>query len=498
MSNATVIEVQLLAGRYHAHLWGESQFAMAGPEWPPSPWRLLRAIASAWFSAGLPLSSEGDRDALLEMLGRAKPPEMWLPKTSFHQLRYYQPVRMGGSDRVLHHDFYAVPEGGKFWFHFDVSLTDQQQDLLGQLLGRLRYLGRSESRGRLRLVNLPEPPPGAERVAPRTLGMSLANVTHRPVLCPAPDFRPSDLWEVRNAAPGAGTASHPVHLVDALLDRRMPLPNGAHWVEYAVPEAILVHEIQPPASPAAPKPDVQVAEIHFRLNRRIPIPLQSLVAVARAFRDAAAARHRKLTGSDSPMLTGREANGTMARGHRHAFYLPRLADTALTIDRLVVRIPTSCLTAAEMDALLGVGRINIGSDPYPINVIPEQTTPEWARPGTAACWRSITPFVPPLRHRPGRDGTVMEEQAAMSAERVCGVRPVRVQKRHGPGGVGAVSAILAHQYLGAQRDGRNTNWTFTRRLGFWLELTFDQPIDLAAPLGADAHFGAGQFRPCST
>lgn len=54
MSNATVIEVKLLAGRYHAHIWGESQFGMAGPEWPPSPWRLHRALAHAWFSAECP------------------------------------------------------------------------------------------------------------------------------------------------------------------------------------------------------------------------------------------------------------------------------------------------------------------------------------------------------------------------------------------------------------------------------------------------------------
>jgi CRISPR-associated protein Csb2 len=149
-----------------------------------------------------------------------------------------------------------------------------------------------------------------------------------------------------------------------------------------------------------------------------------------------------------------------------------------------------------MDALLGVERIYIGSDRYPINVIPERTVAKWTGSVSAMGWRSVTPFLPPLRHRARRDRTVTEEQAAISAERVCGLRPVLVQKRHGPGGLGEVSPLLAHQYLGEQGDGSKRSWTFTRRLGFWLEFTFDQPVYLAAPLGADAHFGAGQFRPC--
>lgn len=437
-----------------------------------------------------PPSSEGDRDALLEMLGRAGPPEIWLPKTSFHEVRYYQPVvRMGGSDRVLHHDFYAVPEGGCFWFQFNVSLTVGQRALLEALLGHLRYLGRSESRARLRVVDCAEPPAGLERVAPRSPGPLVTNIVYRRVLCAAPDFRASDLWAVRD---GGGKTSqragHPPHLVDVLLDKKMPLPSGARWVEYAVPGAILVHEIRPHAQPPAPKPDVEVAELYFRLNRRVPIPLQSLVAVARAFRDAAVARHR----GHSRTLTGREADGSVARGHEHAYYLPRLSEARLAVEGLVVRIPTGRLAGAELDALLGVDHIRIDGSPYPITVVPEQTVTKSGDSVTATRWRSVTPFLPPLRHRARRERTIMEEQIAVCAERLCGVRPVLVQRSYGPGGLGEVSPLLAHQYFGGERRG------LKRRLGFWLELTFDEPVALAAPLGADAHFGAGQFEPVET
>jgi len=34
-------------GRYYAHPWGINPTRLREPEWPPSPWRLLRALVSA-------------------------------------------------------------------------------------------------------------------------------------------------------------------------------------------------------------------------------------------------------------------------------------------------------------------------------------------------------------------------------------------------------------------------------------------------------------------
>jgi CRISPR-associated protein Csb2 len=85
----TVIRVSLLSGSYRAHPWGEAQHAMAGPEWPPSAWRLLRAIAACWFDAAEAPCPAKDRDALLNTLGRAPPPTLWLPRVSFSEVPFY-------------------------------------------------------------------------------------------------------------------------------------------------------------------------------------------------------------------------------------------------------------------------------------------------------------------------------------------------------------------------------------------------------------------------
>lgn len=490
MTDATVIEVELLAGRYHAHLWGEAQFGMAGPEWPPSPWRLLRALASSWFCARPLLSSDEARDRMLEALGRSGAPAIWLPRAAVHEVRYYQPVRLGASDRVLHHDHFAVPEGGRFWFRFETRLEPDQRALLAELLGRLRYLGRSESRARLRLEERDSPPPGVFWVMPSGAIQPASPTEYRRVLCTAPDFRASDLWSVRSDGETAENG-HPTHLVDVLLGKRMPLPSGARWVEYAVPDKALVHEIRPRAPAKRADHDVEVAEIRYRLNRRTPIPLRYVVAISRAFRDAAVEAHqRSARGLPSPMLSGREADGAVARGHQHVYYLPRLRPGAVTLGELVVRVPAGRLTRLELDALLGVGRIRAGGPGYPITVVPEAVVPTAGPTAGARRWRSVTPFLPPLRHRRGRDETCVEQQVVACVEAACGRRPVRIESFSGPGGLGRVSPMLAHEYgTGGRR------WTLTRRLGYWLDLTFDDAVILDRSLGGDAHFGAGQFAP---
>lgn len=490
MTDATVIEVELRSGRYHAHVWGEAQFGMAGPEWPPSPWRLLRALASSWFSARPHASSAQVRDRLLETLGRSGPPEIWLPRTSVHELRYYQPVRLGASDRVFHHDHFAVPEGGRFWFRFATSLPTAQRALLAKLLERLRYFGRSESRASLRLVNHDRPPDGVFSIVARGDSVQHTSVTgYRRVLCTTPDFRACDLWSL-GGDDGSSKDGHPRHLVDELVERKKPLPCGARWVEYALPAAALVHEIRPRVSGSPTAPDVDVTEIRYRLNRRIAIPLRGLVAIARAFRDAAVDLHRARGGRISTVLSGRDVAGAMVRGHQHAYYLPRLRPGAVTIEELVVRVPGGRLTRLELDALLGVGPIRGGGPGYPITVVPEAVVAEAAPATPARRWRSATPFLPPRRHRRGRGETFVEEQVIQCVETLCGRQPTSVQIIPGPGGLGSVSSLLAHEYSVERR------WTLTRRLGFWLELSFDQPVVIDRGLGADAHFGAGQFESC--
>lgn len=496
-----VVEVELLAGRYHAHVWGDSQFAMSGPEWPPSPWRLLRAVASAWFETRPAPSTEEKRDALIEKLGCCPAPEMWLPTTAFREVRYYQPLE---HKRALHHDLFAVPSGGRFYFVFDVALSDEERGLLDQLLRRLQYLGRAESRTRLRLTDdLTSSPPGLFRVVQRdragTGGWSPCRV-----LCASKDrkFRASDLWTSRTTATGkkakkieaaVDSPGAPVHLVDALLSDRKPLPDGALWVEYAQPNGSILHEIPIVRASRIPTPtSVDVAALVFR--RRVPIPLRDTVAVARAYRDAAVRLFNAAAGgAHSPMLTGRGQDGSVERAHRHLYYLPQPVAGSLEISTLVVRVPSgTSLSQEEFDALMAVERVSIQrNDRYPITVVPEHI--DGGGLVASRQWRSLTPFLPPLRHRLGRTDTLPEQQIAAFISELCVLTALRVTAVPGPGGAGTRTPVRAHEYGAAQGSRSSRTWRFTNRLGHWFAVEFDSPVVVGLALGADAHFGLGQF-----
>lgn len=493
-----VVRIELIAGRYHAHPWGEAQHAMAGPEWPPSPWRLLRALASAWFEARPAPCSAEERDKLFEALGRAAPPTICLPPASFEEVPYYQPVTKDGkvNTRVLHFDHFAVPGGTNgretasvFYFCFDANLDERQRSLLRNLVSRVRYVGRAESRAALSIEDeMVAPPPGLELVhLAETSFVESANESpvRRRVLVTTNDFQAGDLWQVRDG--DASTA--PVHLVESLIKRGRALPDGTEWRDYAVPQRLLLPSLPIAKKSRRPRAERYV-EIRFRLFRRIPLPLAEAVRIARAFRGRAVRLHENANNHPSMRLTGREAGGSVAKGHRHAFFLPIPDQRTGNLQQLTVRL-LACgesFDPDEIDALLSVTRV-FRRDRYPVLVVAERLTSTCATQDGSRLWRSVTPFLAPLRHPAARDRTEVEEQLATCMTELCGVRPV-VRRCAGPAGLGKITPVYSHFY-GARGSGPR----LIRRAAGWFELEFHEPVVLPRPVGTDAHFGLGQFRP---
>jgi CRISPR-associated protein Csb2 len=74
------VTLQLIfpAGRYHATPWGR-HVNEGVPEWPPSPWRLLRALIATWRRKCPDLSETVVRRLLEHLL---PPPMFYLPPAS--------------------------------------------------------------------------------------------------------------------------------------------------------------------------------------------------------------------------------------------------------------------------------------------------------------------------------------------------------------------------------------------------------------------------------
>lgn len=59
-----------------------------------------------------------------------------------------------------------------------------------------------------------------------------------------------------------------------------------------------------------------------------------------------------------------------------------------------------------------------------------------------------------------------------------------------------VVPVLSHLYDRPDSSAREPpRYRITRRAGFAFELEFSEPVQIPTAIGADAHFGLGQFEP---
>ena len=139
--------------RYYAHPWGINPGRLREAEWPPSPWRLLRSLTSAWFRANPGQEPNAECRRLIEALAR-ECPDIGISRVSFSQTVHWQPNY--GATRVnqkrdasykktrLENHFVAV-HGPVLFRWRRLELAKVQLGLLSTLLKEITYFGRAES-----------------------------------------------------------------------------------------------------------------------------------------------------------------------------------------------------------------------------------------------------------------------------------------------------------------------------------------------------------------
>ncbi len=338
------VAVRFLAGRYHATPWGR-HVNEGVPEWPPSSWRLLRALISSWKRTRPDLSVEQVSRVVRALTA---PPSVWLPRASVGHSRHYMPLFRnwfrGANDTTLVFDtFVAVPREEEVRLIWpEAGLDPDDKEVLAALLEGVTYLGRAESWCQARLdLRPPEP-----NCLPFEPGEAIPSDTE-PVrtLVPRPD-KPDVVLE-----------SLLVETAELRSRQRRLDPSGSRWVFYARPRRAL--DAVPSALHRAVDPHVMVAA-RFALDRRPLPPIQeTLVLGERARRVAMGCYGRMFEGEVSPVLAGRDANGPL-KGHRHAFYLATDEDGDGRLDHLTVYAPAG-LGSRERAALGSIQEIPWGA-----------------------------------------------------------------------------------------------------------------------------------------
>ena len=390
--------------RYHATPWGH-HVNEGLVEWPPSPWRLLRALLSVgytrlhWNAAmAEPWRSsppETARNLILKLAGVL--PRYALPRATGAHSRHYMPMTDLKGDRErtgLVFDTWAQVEEGDLAVCWDVALAPDEVALLGEMAAHLNYLGRSESWVSARLAldaeahalvfncqhcgAQPMPGPGWEQLsllaseAPATYGpwrdarVHAALAELPPIPLPADkkkptakDRKPADervLQRRRAAEP------YPPDLIACLQTDTSWLreygwsqPPGSRRVLYwrradALHAATL-------ATPGAATAEDKVPFVLLSLssasgnNHALPVLARSLPQGEMLHRQMVAARLGMTPVGHSPVLTGCDEDGNPLRGlHGHAHVLSLDLDGDGHIDHLLVWAPDG-LDALDQRAL---------------------------------------------------------------------------------------------------------------------------------------------------
>lgn len=192
-------------------------------------------------------------------------------------------------------------------------------------------------------------------------------------------------------------------------------------------------------------------------------------------------------------LTGKDANGEPTAGNRHLALLP-FDDGA---NQRIVAFKRGGFEELERIALLGASRrlVRWGpADDECFSCVPLPGVGDDIAPllGPSRIWQSHTPFVPPPhRHRfrktgKPRPGESPERQIVLLCEKMGFPPPATVALSPD------TCAVLLHRTW-EQRQLPYEERGAARWPGFWVRLTFGEPVTGPLFLGHSCHFGLGLF-----
>lgn len=508
-----VIEFVFDAGTYHATPWGR-HVNEGEVEWPPSPWRVLRALLSGWYQ--LPSTgeeSESLMQSIIHTLAQSLP-MYWLPDVTQSHTRHYMPKSSIGSSTLVFDGFLKIERTAPLVIGWsEVSLAKEETELLQRVLTQVTYLGRAESWATARILT--EPHNKWNCTVDATDNSSGRTVR---VLAALPDelfnawksgFEERESLEPKSKRKNSVTLPETIWEslgTDTLkLEReRWSQPPGSRWVTYRVPEkrSFLRKSTMRPTSAR------NITTARLILSQHKPMPrIQNALLIGELLRSALI----KIVGREQldSALTGHTETG-IAKGHHHGFFLPEDADNDGYIDHLIVHasqgLPDSVLDALYSLKVLYVGRDDISAP----KLGDEHQSRGWRvalegyglladlasshHSDLLACsteWVSATPYLHPWHKKKG--GRFGPEEQIRKELLQRGLTATSITRQ--PSVTVAGKPITSLGFKKFRR--KNVSVQPDRQGDFW-RITFAEPVSGPLALGFGCHFGLGIFRNDST
>lgn len=505
--------------RVHATPWN-SHVNEGLVEWPPSPWRICRALIATgfakfgWSEGVVPREAVGLIDALAEAT-----PSYRLPSAVTAHTRHYMPIAGGKTSKVF--DTFAHVGDQALGISWPVDLEPDQLALLGSLLAHLGYLGRAESWVAAELVDeeeLPDHPiVGANTTgAPTRPGWELVQLI---TPTPAADYATWRTSAVSEAMAAEGDkltakrrkqieARYPADLWQCLTRRTSELqkagwsqPPGSRALFYERPQHALASATprRRPAAKARPRVECALLALASNAQRGEVLPLmQRCLPQAELLHRALVSLSAQIAGEPCPELTGLGVDGRPLVCHRHVHYLPLDLDGDGRLDHCLIHSPMGLGDVARraIERLRRTWTKGGSGDLYVSAVgqgsrgdIGAALLGQRGDPGLlelASNWISHTPFIAP-RHVKKRKHSIEEQVRAELAERSF---PVPISVEAAPR-----DELLAANFLKYVRQRRDASKRPPATQPWLLRIRFAEPVPGPIAIGYACHYGLGVFRP---
>lgn len=479
---SVIISIRFVSGRVHATPWGNSHNEGA-VEFPPSPWRLQRALVATWFERAPEIPEAVVRSMIATL--SACMPTYWVPPMAGAHKRHYFPdsdhregVGKAATAKVLD-TFASVDADLPLCVKWEVDLSTEERVALSRLVDLLPYLGRAESMVEARLRDDDDPDLASNQYVRIEHGYPTSSAQPQlRLLTSGPTSTFEDLLAVPWKLRSKGFVTPPSTL---------PAPYFA--------ERSIERVSRPPQRSG--RPDVSLLE--WQLVGKGRIPATSAVAYCEILRWAILKAVRQQFPDVGWEVTGKENDAAVDRDNQHAYFLPLVRDGFL--EGLAAWFPTPvpdgvAQVAASVPRLWFNDRDGL-RDFRPARLFLasiSSTTSEavMLSTGASTTWETVTPYAPSRHLRSdGRfERSLLRELGRDLSER--GIRNAQVEH------VEVLDRTTAkadrHHPLEYRRHRIDEQLREARR-AFHLRVTFSQPRRGPISLGALSHFGLGSFEP---
>ncbi len=539
------IQLKFTAGRYHATPWGlhvnEGQV-----EWPPCPWRLLRALLATGFNKHHWPQVPEDARSLIDKLA-ATWPRYKLPAGQIAHTRHYMPYVEGKNQKttkVIDAFIRLASNHDPLLIHYDVELSESERQLLEQLVSDLGYLGRAESwvSGTL-IEDTPSDPTWCEPSddapsSPIDFGKQQVSILG-PV--PAHDYATwrqsvieqhvqQALLELQQTAEKKGKkpsksqiakatkkieAIYPIDLLTCLLsdtsdfqDHGWSQPPGTQYKLYTQPPGTLERKPSRPSSPIREAAHVEAALINLasdtsHANTGLPSFIRCLPQADLLHKAVIS----QLSQSFCPALTGMdEQKKPLQTNHKHAHYLPLDLDEDGRLDHIIIYAPMKLDSLAQQAIMrqrwtytknqtnpLATTCVGFGALDDFRRQLKQRNGKRVPILEQSRTWVSLTPFIPArFVKKDGKNSLENQIRTELETRQTSDGQPfptpTTIQKIDN-------DELVERRLLRFIRTRPDDKQQPPVNMAFGIRLTFDQPVTGPITLGYASHYGLGLFVP---